>query len=67
MFLRAAELKQKDAPEYVWRRVLQPQGQSIQKEGKALEGAEANLAEIRAMYAHFEARRLPVLRSLGIA
>lgn len=67
LFLRATELKEKDAPGYVWRSALQPQGQSILKDGKALEGEDANLAEIRAQHDLFESKRLPLLKSLGIA
>ncbi len=66
LFLRASELKEKDAPGYVWR-VLKAQGQSIVKEGKTLEGEDANLAELRAQHDLFESKRLPVLKSLGIA
>lgn len=66
LFLRAAELKKKDAPGYVWR-VLSGQNQSIVRDGKPLEGEEANMAELRAQYDLFESKRLPVLKSLGIA
>ncbi|WP_193171945.1 class I SAM-dependent methyltransferase [Nisaea nitritireducens] len=66
LFLRATELKEKDAPGYVWR-VLSAQGESILKDGKALEGEEENLAELRAQHDLFERKRLPVLKSLGIA
>ncbi|MEP3113092.1 methyltransferase regulatory domain-containing protein [Nisaea sp.] len=66
LFLRAIELKEKDAPGYAWR-LLKVQGQSILKEGKALEGDDANLVELRAQHDSFEANRLPVLKSLGIA
>lgn len=66
LFLRAVELKEKDVPGYV-RRLLKAQGESIVKDGKALEGEEAHLAELRARRDQFEAKRLPVLKSLGIA
>lgn len=66
LFLRATELNEKDAPDYVWR-VLSAQGQSILKDGKPLEGEDANLAELRAQYELFARKRLPVLKSLGIA
>ena len=66
LFLRAAELKEKDVPGYVWR-VLSVQGQSLVKEGKTLEGEDANLAELRAQYDLFQSKRLPVLKSLEIA
>tara|TARA_E500000318_G_scaffold88124_1_gene85249 strand:- start:10681 stop:12207 length:1527 start_codon:yes stop_codon:yes gene_type:complete len=66
LLLRAIELKEKDVPGYLWR-VLKAQGESIVKEGKPLEGEDANLAELRAQYELFEIKRLPVLKSLGIA
>lgn len=66
LFLRATELKEKDGADYALR-VLKAQGQSILKEGKALEGEEANLAELRSQYEVFTAKKLPVLKALGIA
>lgn len=66
LFLRAGELKEKDAPAYVLR-VLKAQGQSIVKEGKPLEGDEANLTELRAQHEIFTVKKVPVLKALGIA
>ena len=66
LFLRATELKEKDGADYAFR-VLKAQGQSIIKEGKALEGDDANLAELRAQHEAFTAKRLPLLKALGIA
>jgi hypothetical protein len=42
------------------------QGQRIIKEGKTLESDEDNLAEITAQARAFEAKRLPLLRRLGV-
>lgn len=66
IFLRAIDLKEKDGADYVLR-VLKAQGQSIVKEGKTLEGDEANLAELGAQHEVFTTKRLPVLKALGIA
>lgn len=64
LFLRAMARKESDPPAFVWR-VLEMQGQRIVKEGKTLDTAEANLAELRERHAAFEKRR-PMLGSLGI-
>ena len=47
--------------------LLKAQGQRIIKEGKTLESDEDNLAEIAAQARAFEAKRLPLLRRLGVA
>lgn len=44
---------------------LQAQGESLLVDGVLLEGEEANLARLRALYATFEAESLPVLRRVG--
>ena len=66
LFLRAAELKEKDAPGYIWR-LLRAQGQSIVKDGKTLEGDEANLSELRTQHEVFTKKRIPIFTALGIA
>ncbi|KQP34945.1 methyltransferase regulatory domain-containing protein [Methylobacterium sp. Leaf100] len=47
--------------------VLQAQGQRLVKDGKPLDGDEANLADLRERYDTFVKTRLPVFRQLGIA
>jgi len=47
--------------------VLNQQGQSIVKEGKKLETAEENLAELTAQATTFAEKQLPILKALGIA
>lgn len=48
---------------YAWE-AFAAQGQRLIKEGRTLESAEDNLAELAAQAEEFEARRVPVLRSL---
>lgn len=50
---------------HVWQ-VLSAHGQSIVKEGKTLESAEENLAELTTQATEFEQKRLPVLKALQI-
>jgi SAM-dependent methyltransferase len=66
LFLRAAELQEKDATDYVWR-VLKAQGQAIVKEGAALTSEDENIAELRSQFEVFTNKRLPVLKALGVA
>ncbi|OED50164.1 methyltransferase type 11 [Rhodobacteraceae bacterium (ex Bugula neritina AB1)] len=47
-------------------RILAPQGQRLQHEGRVLETEEENLALLRARASHFAARRLPLCESLGL-
>jgi SAM-dependent methyltransferase len=65
IFLWALMQNEPDAPAFAWR-LLEMQGQRLVKDGKTLDTAEENLAELRGRHAAFE-KRLPVLRSLGIA
>lgn len=51
--------------ELVWR-ILAPQGQRLQHDGRVLETAEENLALLRARAGNFAARRLPLCESLGL-
>jgi SAM-dependent methyltransferase len=46
--------------------LLQSQGQRLLKDGKALEAAEDNLAELERQARVFEQRQLPVLRALEV-
>ena len=66
LFLRAADLKQNDAPAWVWS-LLKQQGQKIIIEGKTLESDEENLAELRTRHDTFTQKRLPIFKRLGIA
>lgn len=66
LFLRASELQENDAPDYVFR-ILKSQGQRILKDGKALEGDAANLDEIRKKHELFTSKFMPVYKVLGIA
>ncbi|WP_422015496.1 class I SAM-dependent methyltransferase [Reyranella sp.] len=50
----------------VWA-MLSAMGQSVLKDGKGLEGAEANLAELEQQAAAFQSQRLPLLKSLGVS
>ena len=52
--------------QYVWT-LLEAQGQKIIKEGKMLETAEENLAELSAQAQTFADKQLPILRALGVA
>jgi SAM-dependent methyltransferase len=54
-----------DWADFVWT-VLSTQGQQIFKEGKTLDGAEENLAELKAQAATFAEKELPLLKSLKI-
>ena len=51
--------------EFVWQ-VLNQQGQRILKEGKVLETAEENLAELIAQATTFAEKQLLFLKALGI-
>ena len=47
--------------------ILGEQNQRILKDGKTLETPEENLAELAQRYSEFAAKRLPLLKQLGIA
>ncbi|KIC23058.1 MULTISPECIES: class I SAM-dependent methyltransferase [unclassified Leisingera] len=47
-------------------RILAPQGQRLQHDGRVLETEEENLALLRARAGNFAARRLPLCESLGV-
>jgi SAM-dependent methyltransferase len=51
--------------EYAWH-VLKSQGQSIIKDGKTLEGDDANMAELNRQAAEFHDKHLTPLRALGV-
>jgi hypothetical protein len=69
LFLLAIGQGKKQAsewPVFVWQ-LLSMQGQKIVKEGKPLETAEENLAELTAQAQTFTDKQLPILKALGIA
>jgi len=56
----------KDVANHVWG-VLNAQGQKLVKDGKALETAEENLAELQEQIEVFQRDNLPILKALQIA
>jgi len=69
LFLLAGSQGKKQPAEwtqFVWQ-LLNRQGQRIVKEGKRLETAEENLAELTAQANTFAEKQLPILKVLGIA
>ena len=69
LFLLALSQGKKQPAEwaqFVWQ-ILSSQGQKILKEGKTLETAEENLAELTAQAATFAEKQLPILKALQIA
>ncbi|MDD2844656.1 MAG: class I SAM-dependent methyltransferase [Rhodoferax sp.] len=69
LFLLALAQGKKQPAEWaqvVWQ-LLQAQGQTLVKEGKALESAEENLAELAQQAMVFAQKRLPILKALQIA
>ncbi|MEO6339013.1 MAG: methyltransferase regulatory domain-containing protein, partial [Caulobacteraceae bacterium] len=65
LFLFARRQKQPNPPQFVWE-VMSLQGQKLIRDGKTLETAEENLAQLRIEYEAFVAKRLSVLTQLGI-
>lgn len=55
-----------DWVQFVWQ-ILQAQGQKLVKEGKTLETAEENLAELTEQANGFATKQLPILKALQIA
>ena len=69
LFLLALSQGKKQPAEWaqvVWQ-ILQAQGQKLVKEGKTLESAEENLAELTHQADEFAQKRLPILKALQIA
>jgi len=52
--------------QFAWE-AMNAQGHRLLKEGKPLETAEENLAELLAQAKIFSAKRVPILQALGIA
>ena len=64
--MEAIQHGKKTAPElaqHVWA-IFSAQGQAIVKEGKALEGKDANVAELQSQADSFLTKQLPVLKAL---
>jgi SAM-dependent methyltransferase len=53
-------------PAFVWE-ILGAQGQRLVKDGKTLESAEDNLAELTARARAFADQQLPILKAMGVA
>ena len=66
LFLLAGQEGQEDAPQYVWE-TLSSQGQRLIKDGKVIESAKANLAELKSLHETYLAQQLPVLQQLKVA
>jgi SAM-dependent methyltransferase len=66
LFLLARQTKQSDPALFIWEG-LSALGQRLMKDGKALETAEENIADLRTRLAAFSEKRLPLLQRLGIA
>ena len=66
LLARSQGLTSSEWPQFVWN-LISSQGQKLVKEGKALETAEENLAELTRQVQSFEAKRLPILQALLIA
>lgn len=65
LFLAGLAQKGGDPVAHAWA-ALSAQGQTLLKDGQPLQGAEANLAELRRRFASFSDQRLPVLKHLGV-
>jgi SAM-dependent methyltransferase len=69
LFLLAADNGRKQPAEwaeFAWQ-LLAAQGQKLIKDGKPIESAEDNLAELTAQAKTFAEKQLPVLKALGVA
>lgn len=55
-----------ECAQYAWQ-TISMQGQTLIKDGKAVEGPEANIAELTVQAEQFLKRRLPILKSLQVA
>lgn len=66
LFLLAVNAGEEDPAAFA-AAILGEQNQRILKDGKTLETPEENLAELAQRYSEFAAKRLPLLKQLGIA
>lgn len=65
LFLGGLALDGVDPVAQAWN-LLSSQGHFLIKDGQPLQGAEANLAELRLRFASFSEQRLPLLKQLGV-
>lgn len=66
MFLLAQQEKHPDPVQRAWEQI-QAQGHALLRDGKPIENAEDNVAELRTRFEAFTKTALPVLKQLGIA
>ena len=66
LFLLAAQESEKDPAQYVWD-ILSSQGHRLIKDGKIIEDAKGNLAELKSLHETFTQQQLPVLQQLKVA
>ena len=69
LFLHARSQGKKTAEDWAhhaWQ-ILESQNQRLLKDGKAVESAEANLAELNRQATEFAEKRLPILKALQVA
>jgi len=68
LFLLARQQGRAEAPDwarFVWE-IVEAQGQRLIKDGKTLDSAQDNLAELTAQAQTFALKRLPILKAIGI-
>src|SRR5262249_38056571 len=65
LFVAAERRNRKDLEEFAWQSMSR-RGQSLVKDGKPLKTPEENKAELTHLSKDFAAKKLPVLKSLGI-
>ncbi len=66
LFLLADQEGEKDPAQYVWG-ILSSQGHRLIKDGKIIEDAKGNLAELKSLHDTFTQQQLPVLQQLKVA
>jgi len=65
LFIRARQLGVEDPVEHIWS-IMAAQNQRLLLDGKAIEGAENNKAELAKMLKEFEGKRATYLKKLGV-
>ncbi len=65
LFLLARERKIADPAAYVWQ-IFKENNERIVKEGQVIENDEESLKEIKANYANFATKAMPLLKAMGI-
>jgi hypothetical protein len=66
LFLLSETREAEKAAAFTWHH-LQRLGRAMARDGEALQGSEANLAELEQQYHRFESHECPMLEQLGIA